>query len=326
MPESRQHGDVGGTGEVQVGDSRGAQVGDSNVQLNTFLGVSQNVYRAGIFDYRLQFLDAASEGFTELGVGGLAAIVNFFIELRRLAPDEIVRVAIPATDSAIEIGSEVVTSSFGDLFSGLLGDYFPRARPPAEPITVIFSMYRPGPYMRIEPARLPISIYLANEAVHEQVEAAVDDWLASVGLAVEFRDQPVIVSWFRRMRAGIKEAVHSGTAQDAALTALHAVDTRITLYQDAQTTALLLQNLGSVIAALQPTSDAIVRAGALLIVKVNGLIQVFQLTAAQQAILDHRPYLAASPQEVIARLQLQDPVSGFAMPGITESGSSEQSA
>ena len=69
----------------------------------------------------------------------------------------------------------------------------------------------------------------------------------------------------------------------------------------------LLQNVGPVLQALQPTKDAVVRAGALLIVKIDWVVQVHQLTAAQQALLDHRPGLAASPMEIIAALRLLDP-------------------
>ena len=42
--------------------------------------------------------------------------------------------------------------------------------------------------------------------------------------------------------------------------------------------------------------------------KIDWVVQVHQLTAAQQAILDHQPTLAASPLEVLAALQLQDQV------------------
>ena len=58
--------------------------------------------------------------------------------------------------------------------------------------------------------------------------------------------------------------------------------------------------------ALQPTKDAVVRAGALLIVKIDWVVQVHQLTAVQQAILDHQVTLVASPTEIIAALQLQE--------------------
>ena len=178
----------------------------------------------------------------------------------------------------------------------------------------------PGSYARERSSgsTLPISIYLSDEHIHEEVEAAIDEWLAHAGLAVEERDEPVIGSWFQRLRAGLGQAMHSPAAAEAALTALHAADSRLLLPQDAMVTATLLQNLGPVIASLQPTKDAVLRVGALLIVKVDWAVQVFQLTATQQAILDHRPRLASSPREIIAALQLSGPsgTGGDAVGGV----------
>lgn len=157
------------------------------------------------------------------------------------------------------------------------------------------------------PATMPVTIYLAEEASHEQVESAVVELLGHAALEVVHRDDPVIGSWFRRLWAGARPAVTSPAAREAALTATHVVDTHLILAQDAQVTAILLQNLGTVIASLQYVNDAVVRVGALLIVKINGKVQVLQLTAAQQAILDHRPHLASAPGEIIAALQPLSP-------------------
>lgn len=88
------------------------------------------------------------------------------------------------------------------------------------------------------------------------------------------------------------------------MVAAHAVDTRLVLAQDVAITATMLQNLGPVLMSLQPTKDAVHRVGALLIVKVDWVVSVHQLTAAQQATLDHRPQLACSPHEIIAALNL----------------------
>jgi len=93
-------------------------------------------------------------------------------------------------------------------------------------------------------------------------------------------------------------------AREAALVAAHCADTRLALAEDAAVTATLLQNLGPVIASLQPTKDAVIRVGALLIVKVDWVVNVYQLTAAQQAILDHHPQSQSSPHEIIAALDL----------------------
>ncbi|MFN2496161.1 MAG: hypothetical protein ABR608_09690 [Pseudonocardiaceae bacterium] len=65
----------------------------------------------------------------------------------------------------------------------------------------------------------------------------------------------------------------------------------------------MLQNLGPVLAALQPTKDAVIRAGALLIVKVDWIVAVHQLTPAQQLQLDHQPQLAQSPHDILFALE-----------------------
>lgn len=151
---------------------------------------------------------------------------------------------------------------------------------------------------------LPITIYLSYESVHEQVEAAVEDLVATVGGHIEHRDDPVPGSWFRRMRARISQAVHSPLGHEAAILAAHAAESHLVLAQDATITATMLQNLGPVLTALQPTKDAVIRAGALLIVKLNSTVVIHQLTAAQQLRLDHQPQLAQSPHDILSALQL----------------------
>jgi CATRA-associated small protein len=124
----------------------------------------------------------------------------------------------------------------------------------------------------------PVSIYLADEAVHVQVERAVDLLLRQAGLRITEREEPV-----------------SGSA-------VHAADARLFLRQDAELTTLLLQNLGPVITALQPTKDAVVRAGALLIVTADWVVAVHQLTPRQQLMLDHAPHLESEPHQVLKAL------------------------
>jgi RNA polymerase sigma-70 factor (sigma-E family) len=153
-------------------------------------------------------------------------------------------------------------------------------------------------------ATFPVSIYLADEAIHRQVESTVEKWLATASVAVDERQPPIIGSWFQRMRASAKVALNSEAAHELALTAAHAADARLVLAQDSTITATLLANLGPVIASLQPTKDAVIRVGALLIVKVEWVVQVVQLTAAQQALLDHQPQLASDPPKIVSALQL----------------------
>ena len=103
---------------------------------------------------------------------------------------------------------------------------------------------------------MPVTIYLSDETIHEQVERAIEAHLAGAGMQIRARDDPIAGSWFRSMRASLKEAARSPAAREAVLTTAHAIDTRLVLAQDAAVTNALLQNLGPVLGALQPTKDA----------------------------------------------------------------------
>ncbi|MFI6928931.1 hypothetical protein [Streptomyces sp. NPDC050287] len=157
---------------------------------------------------------------------------------------------------------------------------------------------------KLESSYAPVTIYLSDETSHAGVQSAVEDLLENAGLVIEAREDPVIGSWFRRIWVGLGRAMRSEAVREGALTAAHVADSRLILAQDATITATLLQNLGPVLASLDSTKDAVLRVGALLIVKVEWTVNVFHLTAAQQARLDHRPQLATSPQEVIQALGL----------------------
>jgi len=60
---------------------------------------------------------------------------------------------------------------------------------------------------------LPITIYLADESIHEQVEAAVERLVERAGLDIFHRDDPVIGSWFRRMFAAAKALVRTAACR-----------------------------------------------------------------------------------------------------------------
>jgi hypothetical protein len=125
---------------------------------------------------------------------------------------------------------------------------------------------------------------------------------------------------FRGLRKSRKEELHQRPARvrwqasESALMAARILDTRLVQAQDAAVTATLLQNVGPVLQALQPTKDAVIRAGALLIVKVDWVVTVHQLTPRQQLILDHSPNLQANPRQILEILAPGTPEIGPASP------------
>jgi hypothetical protein len=163
---------------------------------------------------------------------------------------------------------------------------------------------------------LPITIYLSDESAHEQVEAAVEDLLAAAGGHIEHRDDPILGSWFRGMRAKMSKFVDSPLSHEVKYLAAHAAESRLVHAQDATVTATMLQNLGPVLAALQPTKDAVIRAGALLIVKMDSTLVVHQLTPTQQLKLDHQPQLAQSPRDILSALEFRPGSSAQSAEGV----------
>lgn len=165
-------------------------------------------------------------------------------------------------------------------------------------------------HLSLDPALPPsvfeVTIYLSDASVHEQVEAAVEDLLASVGARIEHHDDPIIGSWFRRMRAKIVNAAESPASREAMVLAAHATENYLVHNQDANVTAKMMENLAPVLTSIQPYQEAAIRVGALLIVKVDGAVMVHQLTPRQQFELNHHPELAQAPRRILTALQLGD--------------------
>jgi hypothetical protein len=157
----------------------------------------------------------------------------------------------------------------------------------------------------------PVAIYLSDGAVHDAVEHAVTDLAESADLVIASRQPPLTGSWFRRMRAVLR----TPAGEEVLATAVHAADARLARRPDAEVTAMLLQNLSPVITALQPTKDAIIRVGAVLIVKTDWMVVVHQLTSRQQLVLDHLPGLETAPHLILHELGL--PRGGEGPPGGT---------
>lgn len=153
------------------------------------------------------------------------------------------------------------------------------------------------------PTTIPITLYLSESAGHEHVEAAVDELLWRAGIEVDERDDPIIGSWFRRLVGRLRTAVTSPAGRQVTDTAVHAAETRLVHAQDAEVTAKLMQNLGPLIQSLEPYDNAVVRVGALLVMRFEGALAIHQLTPVQQLELDRNPALARSPLDILDMLE-----------------------
>jgi hypothetical protein len=153
---------------------------------------------------------------------------------------------------------------------------------------------------------IPVSIYLGDGTRHEQVESALEGLARSAGLIVTEREDPVLGSWFRRMRAKLERAAQSPAGQEALADVAYRAELELVMRPEAEVTALLMANLASVITSLNDTKDAVIRIGAVLVVKYDWTLYVYRLTTRQQLVLNHSPHLLVTPDKILAALGLQE--------------------
>ena len=156
---------------------------------------------------------------------------------------------------------------------------------------------------------VPVTIYLSEDDGHEQVQTAVEDLLRTAGWQIVHHDDPVAGSWFRRMWAQF-----GLVAGSMATIAGHRVESEQVRWPDADMTATMLRHVGPVITALQPTRNAVIWAGAVLIMKVNGVVSVRELTIDQRAWLTRQPALVTAPEDLAAALRLDGNRSPNSLP------------
>lgn len=152
----------------------------------------------------------------------------------------------------------------------------------------------------------PVSIYLREEAEHERVEAAVEEVARSAELVIADREAPVFGSWFRLMVAKLSRTAQSPVGRETLVDAAHRAELELVLRPDAEVTALLIANVAPLITSLSDTRDAVVRIGALLVVKLDGALFINQLTSRQQLLLNHAPHLLAAPERILQALGLPE--------------------
>jgi hypothetical protein len=151
---------------------------------------------------------------------------------------------------------------------------------------------------------LPVTIYLRYEAGHELVERAVEDLVGVAGFGIIERDDPVIASWFRRMRAKLGGAARTPVGQAVIEAGVHRADLEFIQRPDAEVAALLLANITPLLATLQPMGDTVIYLGVMLIVKAGGVTLVYKLTPHQQLVLNNAPYLLKAPDKILQALGL----------------------
>jgi hypothetical protein len=145
------------------------------------------------------------------------------------------------------------------------------------------------------------AIYLSDGRDHEAIERALEQVLNVAEIQIVDRFLPRLGSWSRTVRlrlpwgsdAPVVDQIRSIRAEDSSAKVI-------------SETSVYLTGLTPLIVALQASRDAeaVIHAGALLIVKVNESIVVHQLTSDQRRHLSQNPSLSERPREILEALSI----------------------
>jgi hypothetical protein len=150
---------------------------------------------------------------------------------------------------------------------------------------------------------LPVSIYLEIDSGSSDVELAVVEVLELVGLDIVESKPPVIGSWFGLRFARFRKWLSSDQADEAIARIERAVQVRLVDQPQAEVDAKQAQAVAQLATSLQRQENACVQVGSLLILKVDGILAVRNLTPGEMSYLRTCPSALATPRDVQVALE-----------------------
>ncbi|MBB5158620.1 STAS domain-containing protein [Saccharopolyspora phatthalungensis] len=157
---------------------------------------------------------------------------------------------------------------------------------------------------------VPGRIYLSDERDSRSVEDATQRLLDAFGLECVYSFPPVIGSWFGEFLIRLKNSGQLPTKEEQFVKLSRALDLRLLDRQQAEVDAAQGAAVAGLIRSLQHTPRAVVQVGSVLLVKVDDVIVVRNLTQVELAYWERNPALFRDP--AAALLELQQANSGAA--------------
>ena len=158
--------------------------------------------------------------------------------------------------------------------------------------------------LRRSPRKVPVVVYISNEQDAEAVEEAVGQVLESFGMEVVVRKDPVHGSWYRKLTARTKDAVSKPEFQDRLAKMERALDMQVLLRGQAQIDAAQGTTVAQLISSLNNTPNATIQIGSVLLIKIDGVLAIRNLTQVELAHLERHPDLLKSPTVILEELKV----------------------
>jgi hypothetical protein len=153
---------------------------------------------------------------------------------------------------------------------------------------------------------IPVTIYLAIEDDHEMVENALRLVLKAFGFEIVHTDSPVRGSWFRRFIGSAKELASDPEVEKRLIKVERAIDMRLLLMDQANIDAVQGDAVAKLLTALENTHSALIQIGSVLLIKVDGVPVVRNLTQRELAYMEQNPALFRDPAATLQELQKID--------------------
>jgi hypothetical protein len=149
----------------------------------------------------------------------------------------------------------------------------------------------------------PVAIYLAIEDDHEMVEQALMLVLKAFEFEIVYSDPPVRGSWFRRFIGSARELASDPGVEKRLIKVERAIDMRLLLTDQANIDAAQGDAVAKLLMALENTHDALIQIGSVLLIKVDDVPVVRNLSQRELAYMEQNPALFRDPSATLQELQ-----------------------
>lgn len=169
----------------------------------------------------------------------------------------------------------------------------------------------PVPYVaEVENARperpiarsIPVTIYLSDRAPHNEVQQAVTKLLSAFEFEVVDVLEPIEGSWYQALVARLRQALTSDELADRLQKVERGVELHLLHKKQAEIDSLQAEAVARLLTALEGTPSALIQIGSVLLVKVEGVPAVRNLTQQELRYLERNPSLLRNPAEVFDAL------------------------
>ncbi|MEV4896546.1 tetratricopeptide repeat protein [Nonomuraea sp. NPDC055795] len=145
-------------------------------------------------------------------------------------------------------------------------------------------------------------IYLANDVDSAAVEHAVVEVLRAFGQDVATRLPEIRGSWFLRLRLSVKAWAGSESAKDLLAELEHSARVRLLHAPIAEVDERKSAAVAALITALESQQTAMVMLGSILILKMDGVLAVRDLSSHELAFMARNPSMVRQPADLLVGL------------------------